>query len=695
LKVRALLMENIRSHKKTLINFQDGFTCLIGGLGRGKSSILYAIDFALFGDPLGRSYEYLLREGSDRGRVALKFVVEGKEYTIWRAIRRRGKGIGQDMEQLKLFEGDRLIAEMKGEAVAEQLKAITGIDKDLFREVMWIRQEHLKDLLDMRPTERRRRLDALFGLSDYEAAWTNTRSIINWYESELNTLERDPEIARIEEFEREYDKAVRELAEKEEELHDLRDRLSRAEVRLREATARLEQLEALRRRNEELRAREADLRSRLMAVERLSARLTKEIKSMEESRRSLESWVSRLRDEEASKRALLKEVGLPCDSAVETLKRVMDSLVEQLAEIQAEEEHARREMVTSDRRVSTLTRESRCPLCLQPLPPSYKDDLLKRIHREAIKYKERISELRRRAEDLERRKRTLSSVLSKLQTIEARVEDVERRIKEECERLEKTKVEFDEKGREAEEVRERLAELRAEMAKIDLRELEEAQRLRERAFDEYSELKQGVRVVESQMREIASRMDSLKERLDSAYSKVERMKNVRRLLEILREIRQAYRSIQPRLRGEFVKYLERMVQQVLDELLGFGEPPLFVDIDEDYTPSIRSEEGHERSVANLSGGERTFLAFAYRMGVGQIIMQSRVGHGPRMLLLDEPTESLGREDGSIDRLAEALSRLKTVEQIIAVTHSEAFAEKADHVARVTKENNVSKVSVER
>jgi exonuclease SbcC len=432
-----------------------------------------------------------------------------------------------------------------------------------------------------------------------------------------------------------------------------------------------------------------------MAVESLSARLTDEIRSREESLKSLEGWVSRLRDEEASKRTLLKEVGLPRDAAVEALKRMMDSLVEQLAEVQAEEEHAKREMATSDRRASTLTRESRCPLCLQPLPPSYKGDLLRRIRRETIEYKERMDELRRRAEDLERRKRTLSSVLSELQAIEARVEDVERQIEEERERLEKIKAEFDETGREAAEVRRRLVEMRAEMAKIDLRELEEAQRLRERAFDEYSGLKHSVRVVESQMREVASRMDSLKERLDSAYVKVERMKKVRRLLEILREIRQAYRSIQPRLRGEFVRYLERMVQQVLDELLGFGEPPLFVSIDEDYTPSIRSEEGHERSVANLSGGERTFLAFAYRMGVGQIIMQSRVGHGPRMLLLDEPTESLGREDGSIDRLAEALSRLKTVEQIIAVTHSEAFAEKADHVARVTKENNVSKVLVER
>jgi DNA repair exonuclease SbcCD ATPase subunit len=66
-----------------------------------------------------------------------------------------------------------------------------------------------------------------------------------------------------------------------------------------------------------------------------------------------------------------------------------------------------------------------------------------------------------------------------------------------------------------------------------------------------------------------------------------------------------------------------------------------------------------------------------------------------MLLLDEPTESLGREDGSIERLAEAISRLKAIEQIIAVTHSEVFAEKAEHVIRLEKESGVSKVIMEK
>jgi DNA repair exonuclease SbcCD ATPase subunit len=46
-------------------------------------------------------------------------------------------------------------------------------------------------------------------------------------------------------------------------------------------------------------------------------------------------------------------------------------------------------------------------------------------------------------------------------------------------------------------------------------------------------------------------------------------------------------------------------------------------------------------------------------------------------------------------LAEAISRFKAIEQIIAVTHSEAFAEKAEHVITLEKEAGTSKVSIER
>jgi len=56
MKIEIVQLENIRSHVKSTVPFAKGFNCLVGGLGCGKSSILYAIDFALFGEPLSELY---------------------------------------------------------------------------------------------------------------------------------------------------------------------------------------------------------------------------------------------------------------------------------------------------------------------------------------------------------------------------------------------------------------------------------------------------------------------------------------------------------------------------------------------------------------------------------------------------------------------------------------------------------------
>ena len=106
-----------------------------------------------------RSFDYLLREGADWGRVTIQFSQNGSTYKLTRGLKRKGKSITQNFEELKLYEDEKLVASMKTDAIAEQLKAITGLDKDLYREIVWFRQEHLKELLDAAPRDRQRRLD--------------------------------------------------------------------------------------------------------------------------------------------------------------------------------------------------------------------------------------------------------------------------------------------------------------------------------------------------------------------------------------------------------------------------------------------------------------------------------------------------------------------------------------------------------
>lgn len=694
MKIRGIKLENIRSHTRSHISFQDGFNCLVGGLGTGKSSILFAVDFALFGEPIGRSYDYMLREGTDTARVALSFVQNGREYTIQRVLKRHNDRISQDMEYLKLFEGERLIAEMKSDAVAEQLQSVTGIDREIFREIVWVQQEHLKDILNMPPSERQRRLDQLFGLADYETSWANLRPILRWYESERSVLERDPDIIGIQELRVRHEETVGELTAKESEIEETRVQLLAAERSFEEASSRLQQLESVREKNEELQRNESELQVKIASVKESTRRFTEEIDVRKAKNQELTERLSLLKTQEDSYRQSLKDVGLPSSLTIEQLKENVKILEEKISSKLGEGESLRNEIRRSTQRISNLAKENICPLCLQVLSPGYKEGLMTRLYQQSTHDSQQLKDLEKTMGELERGRNVISSVVSNLQTIRTRMEEVSRQMESERVLLATAQKRVQEKQLEGDLLQSEIDTLRMKMKEFNIAEFEEAQRLRTATFELFSSLKYKVQSIESQRNEILKRLETLKERIDNAQKKAARMDKVKKIIELTQEIRQAYQSIRPKLRGEFITYLERVVQQVLGELTGLEGPLISVKIDENYTPVIESEGGYERSTTNLSGGERTLLAFAYRLGVGQLIMQWRVGHGLRMLLLDEPTESLGREDGSIDRLAESLSRLKTVEQIVAVTHSEAFAEKADHVIRLEKRDNQSVTSIE-
>lgn len=695
MRIGLVHLENIRSHVKSTVAFARGFNCMVGGLGCGKSSILLSIDFAFFGEPLGRSYEYLLREGSNAGKVTVQFILNGKTYTLTRGLRKRGKGISQDMEQLRFYEEENLLASTKNEAVEEQLMTLTGLEKEIFREIIWIRQEHLKELLDATPRDRQKRLDQLFGLADYEVAWSNIAGIQRDYETEKNLSGKDFDVVGFAKVQKEYDQAVVEFSNIENELQNLKQKLTETEQKLKEATARLQGLEELRRQTEKLQKEETELRTKIANIEGACSRLADEMQRKKSIVQGLEQRSKSMQEEKGRFFVQLQEAGLKPDSrSLEEIMTYLTSLEGQVMQIRGEQESTRKELQTSQTRISNLIAESRCPLCLQSLPEDYKSGLLERLKMENVEREKRLTELLGSAEALQRIRAKISNSASALQLLIPRMDDTRRRISEEQDTLSRASLDFKQKQQQWEGFRENLDSVRDEIRKFEVSRLEGARVAERDASNEYLDFKRHLEVGEQEKRRVSERTNELKLRLDRAEQKIVRVEKIGRLLEVLDGIRNGYRGIQPKLRGEFVRVLGRVVQQVLDDLVGEGSM-LSVVIDDTYTPFVESEGGFRREVSNLSGGERTLLAFAYRLGLGQLIMQSRTGHGLQLLLLDEPTESLGREDGSVDRLAEAIGRLRVIEQIIAVTHSEAFAEKAEHVIRLTKENGESRVTLEK
>jgi exonuclease SbcC len=695
MKIEIIQLENIRSHVKSTVPLTRGFNCLVGGLGTGKSSVLYAVDFALFGDPIGRSFDYLLREGADSAKVTVQFSQNGRIYRLVRGLKKHGKGIGQDFEELKLFEDDTVLASMKMDAIAEQFKAITGLDRDLFREIVWVRQEHLKELLDATPRDRQRRLDELFGLSDYETAWKNILDYQREYSGEERAYEKDPDVVGLEKLGAEYNRVSEEFTRLEIELQDSVGKLAGAKRALEDADAKLASLEEKKKQIEELKRKEAQVQANIAGVVDALSSLNQRVEGKKTILNNLKQRQNSLDSQMASYETVLEEAGMLVNQPVEALRGQLAGFDDKLSGLRAEKEGTARNLQADQKRTTSLSMESRCPLCLQSLNDEYKNGLMQRIQQENMERQNRIKKLQSEIEKMQRTKVVVNEAFSNLQKLTMRGEELKARLSEEERNLGDLTTEVEVKRKHKKELTGQLEALLWEISRFNMANLEAARTQREQAFTQYYRMESDLRTNESRKKDLQARLDETRERIDHAQEKLERMQRIARAIEILGAIRDAYRSIQPKLRSEFVKVLRNFVQQVLDGLVGGEAPLLNLIVDETYTPHVKSESGIDREVLNLSGGERTLLAFAYRLGLGQLIMQSRTGHGLGILLLDEPTESLGSEDGSIDRLAEAISRFKAIDQIIAVTHSEAFAEKAEHVIILEKEAGISKISLEK
>jgi len=697
MKIDAVVLENIRSHTKTTVLFTHGFNCIVGGVGCGKSSVLYAIDFALFGDALGRSFDYLMREGADSSRVTLQFTHNGNTYKLTRGLKRRGKSILQDTEQLKLYQDETLIASMKNDAIAEQLKTITGLDKELYREIVWFRQEHLKELLDAKPRDRQTRLDELFGLADYEVAWSNIAAHQRDYETEKRIYEKDPDVLGLEKLNAEYNRASEEFTLLEIDIENQLQKLSVAKRAIEEAEQRLKRSEEKKLAYEELKRKEAKANADIANITRNLAALTERIEGKKTIITNLTQRQASLDSQMKLCLGKLEQAELPANQPPEHLAHLIAEIDDKIAQLRAEQEATSRSIQQDQKRAQTLmeTGEGKCPICNQPLVGTYKTDLLEAIKSENAAREKAINHIRLEVATLIKTKATAQEAYANLQNCLTRSADLKARIAEEESNLQGLLTELETLQRQEAETQVELDRLVYEISQFDLSELQTAKERKDAALRQYYAVESDLRTKENHKKDLARRLNDIQDRINVAQEKVERMEKIRRTVELLGAIRDAYRSIQPKLRSEYVKLLRNFVQQILDSLVAAEAPMLNVVIDETYTPYVKSEAGINREVSNLSGGERTLLAFAYRLGLGQLIMQSRTGHGLSMLMLDEPTENLGSEDGSIERLANAISKFKAIEQIIAVTHSEDFAAKGDHVLILEKEAGVSKISIER
>jgi len=241
--------------------------------------------------------------------------------------------------------------------------------------------------------------------------------------------------------------------------------------------------------------------------------------------------------QEKSRRSKLQEVGLDPNQTAEELKRYLSIVEDQIRSIADEQAVTKSEMGTSQNRISSLTTENKCPLCLQDLTGDYKEGLLERLRDENVERERKLVELQKNLDELEGLQSIVDLAVSNLQSLIPQIEGTKKQVSEEQESLEKLSAEFENAQQQEKKLRSQLSATRAEITKFDVAELESAQELRDNAFNKYSNTKNKLEPLERRKDDIALRIDDLKERLDHAQQKIERIGKIEKLLEIIDSIR--------------------------------------------------------------------------------------------------------------------------------------------------------------
>jgi DNA repair protein SbcC/Rad50 len=100
--INKLKIKNIRSYGEQEIVFPRGSTLLSGDIGSGKTTILLAIEFALFGLQPSQKATALLKNGEEEARVILEFEIDGQLVIIDRSLKKGAKCINQDYASITI-----------------------------------------------------------------------------------------------------------------------------------------------------------------------------------------------------------------------------------------------------------------------------------------------------------------------------------------------------------------------------------------------------------------------------------------------------------------------------------------------------------------------------------------------------------------------------------------------------------------
>ncbi len=664
--IKDMQLKDFIAHRDTKIEFGKGITIFVGHNGSGKSSVIDAVTFALFGKHTRKSNKNLVRRGATSAMVQMRFALNSREFQATRALSGSGQ---QSFSQFAIVsDGGKVVnrpvvgGERKqfGESMSSEIAKVLGLDYEKLRVAAVVQQGELARIVEAQPKEFKELLNGLIGIDRLDLAYETMRDVIVGFRDRLRDETggyTDQDILKVEEL---VGKKEIELRQSESVLAEFEDERKMLEDKIRQAEREIERMEPM-----------------ILQVKELHTREELLVRHVNEKRAAIASEVSRLERivrEAASSLKVLKNKA-EVDMRLQMVRAEIDEVQSKIEENERASGVLRGFLECSSR---LQVVDGKCPVCNSPVTKVNEMFDTAHIQDEIKDRAEEKSGLQKSKVELKKEEQQLAEQDKKIAAAEKFLSNNSIGSADDV-----AKLEADLKGKQQD-----LARLPKEILKagddpmqiaiddtsrslareiISLRE-------RVRGFSHYqytnaklekSSLSQRLLDVNRKMGMHQKAIDDAKSAIDSGRKVIEQLQKAAEFAKTLDKIRSVIFSRDGMVGTSLRTWALGVISQKASEyasLFNIGISRIeLAEGAREISITCYGRQG-EIDMDSLSGGEKVAVALALRLGIAYMMGSNKLD----FVILDEPTTHLDEE------------RRKALVRII----SEAFREGAGPLAQL-------------
>ena len=664
--IKSIELVDFLSHSDTKLEFDDDTSVFVGQNGAGKSSIIDAITFALFGNHTRKNNKSLIRRGANQGFARIEFSANGKNYQALRKIDSKGALTAQFSEEINgslkiIAEGER---KQFDESMTVQIEKTLGIDFEKLKIASIVQQGELDTIIKAKPKEFKELLNAIIGIDRLDTALSSMRTVQKDFRSHIQEKlgYDDTQIQLVENQIAEYDNESKNAKPRLEKLvidkKEIEENISNLEKEVQINTSKESQLKELDSRKNELISYAKDVIKSIQREVSEKEQTVKECKPcfvISKNKEELESEINKTQEN------------------LVTIETQISDLEKKQARYEEKEELA----------AKLELKDGKCPVCDSNVDHLNPDFQKEHIENEIEEIDKKIVELENEREVLSEKSENLSNDLEESKeaatilkthkiTKESQIEEMIAEIKIKTKQIQKIPitvnsgqlVEAGTLDSHAKSLYENITALEKSTKGFNQEEFLE---MKESLHDSRSKLSQ----IDQEYGEISGNIKKINTELEKLGTTLNDLKHVQGYVRELEEIQDAVYNrdgpVGKSLRSWSLEIISEKASEYLEKLntkiqrISLSEKTRDVNI-ACYSRNTTLE------LESLSGGEQVSIALALRLGMAHLLGASNLN----FMILDEPTTHLDSERRK--SLVNVLSQLTNIKQndssmqFIIITH---------------------------